>query len=224
MPRFVRYPLAVVAGAILGEVISLPVGVLLDIAFGHHATGGRWPLTIPNVILACAKGFITGYSAGWISKERGKLIGAFSGLFPFVCLIIFAIAVNRDFTVLWVWIALISAILGGHLGVEHGAVGVSYLASGMGFVSLTGFYTGCVALHVYTIVMAYHLSGLFSATITLAFPVISQLYWFVYSWRASGAFIDGYSIYFPILAVLLAFSVLMFGASALMNRKTSRES
>lgn len=35
-----------------------------------------------------------------------------------------------------------------------------------------------LAIHVWSIILAYFVSGLFAATLTLSFPVISQIYWF----------------------------------------------
>jgi hypothetical protein len=138
VPQFVRYPIAIVAGAILGEVASLPVAVFLDIVSGYDATGGRCPLTAPNVILACVKGLITGYSAGWIAKKRGKLVGAASNFLVLTSFVVFSIAINTDLMglveakldtkpALWVWIALIPAIIGGDLGMQHGSKGLRYL-------------------------------------------------------------------------------------------------
>jgi hypothetical protein len=93
LPAFVRYPLAVVTGAITGEAIGLPVAFLLDLAFGANVTGGRWPLTTANVILICVKSVATGYTAGWIAQKRGKLMGALADFFPFFCFLLFLIIV-----------------------------------------------------------------------------------------------------------------------------------
>ena len=73
--KLIRYPLAVVAGSFLGEAFSIPVAVeIIDAAFGHEATGGRWPFTAANVIIpVCIKGLMTGYAAGWFSGKRGNL-------------------------------------------------------------------------------------------------------------------------------------------------------
>ena len=47
----------------------------------------------------------------------------------------------------------------------------------MGLAWMGAWVLGAI-IHVYTIVIAYSLSGLVAAVITLAFPVVSQVYWF----------------------------------------------
>jgi hypothetical protein len=47
----------------------------------------------------------------------------------------------------------------------------------MGLVGLAASILGLV-IHVWTIIIAFTLSGLFSAVLTLIFPVLSELYWF----------------------------------------------
>jgi hypothetical protein len=75
---------------------------------------------------------MTGYAAGWIATKRGKLIGALAAFFFLLFYIVLSIVVNRDYTAymeanydtkpaLWIWIALVPAIIGEHLGVKHGS-------------------------------------------------------------------------------------------------------
>ncbi len=230
IPQLIRYPLAVVAGSFSGEAFSIPVAVTLDAAFGHEATGGRWPFTAANVILVCIKGLMTGYAAGWFSGKRGKLVGALAAFFTLFFYIAFSIVVNRDYTAymdanydtkpaLWNWIALIPAIIGGHLGVKHGGRGMSYLATGLGMLGMYSAYIGCTALHVYTIVMAYRISGIFGAIMTFGTPPLAEFYWLVASWRGTGVFINLYSMYFLLLGGLFLLSGLLLGTGAFLQKK-----
>src|SRR5439155_16501362 len=93
-----------------------------------------WQLTTANVILVCVKSFAAGFSAGWIAKKRGKLIGALADFFPFFCFLFFVSAVfvvtgqvldvdveNYSDTnpVIWTYIGFVPAIIGGHIGVKR---------------------------------------------------------------------------------------------------------
>jgi hypothetical protein len=231
--QFVRYTLAVVAGAITGEVLSIPIALLLDFVFGANATGGRWPLTTANVTLECVKGLATGYSASWIAGNRGKLIGALANFFLLFCIIVISLAINRDILynygdnydtkpALWVWIGLLPAIVGGHLGVKFGTKGISYLAATLGFVGLWGSYVGGAVFHIYTINVAYGASGLAAAVIASGTPPFSEAYWFIEAWRLTGTVFNSYSIYAIALLASLLFGFLLLGASAWLDRSPSQ--
>lgn len=232
-PQLIRYPLAVVGGSILGEIFSIPVAVILDAIFGHDATGGRWPFTTPNVILVCVKGLMTGYAAGWISTKRGKLVGALAAFFILFFFVVLSIAVNRDYSAytdanydtkpaLWNWVALAPAIIGGHYGVKHGSKGISYVATGLGLIGLYVFFVGCAAFHLYTVLVAYDISGFVVAFITSGTPPLSELYWLVSSWRGTGQFVNGYSIYFMLLLGTLLFVILLFGVGAFLQKNSRK--
>jgi len=53
-----------------------------------------------------------------------------------------------------------------------------YVGGGiMGFAWIAASILGLV-IHVWTIVIAFLLSGLFAAILTLVFPILSEIYWF----------------------------------------------
>ena len=52
--------------------------------------------------------------------------------------------------------------------VGGGIMGLAWIA-----ISILG-----LVIHVWTIVIAFLLSGLFAAVLTLVFPVLSEIYWF----------------------------------------------
>jgi len=53
-----------------------------------------------------------------------------------------------------------------------------YVGGGvMGFAGIAASILGLI-IHVWTIVIAFLLSGLFAAVLTLVFPVLSEIYWF----------------------------------------------
>jgi len=53
------------------------------------------------------------------------------------------------------------------------------LGGGMMAIGYISFSILGLIIHVWTIVIAYHISGLISACITVVFPVFAQIYWFI---------------------------------------------
>jgi len=66
-------------------------------------------------------------------------------------------------------------------------------------------------IHVWTIVIAYTVSGLIGAIVTLIFPVMAQIYWFIKVWGFAGTILNLYCI--AILAYVGSFIVLIVGVS-----------
>ena len=66
-------------------------------------------------------------------------------------------------------------------------------------------WIGGALIHLYTIYIAYTVSGVFAALLSLVFPVISQAYWFFAAWNITGNFINEYSIF--LLSYMLLFLV-----------------
>lgn len=64
-------------------------------------------------------------------------------------------------------------------------------------------------IHVWTVVLAYSVSGMFAAVISLIFPVLSELYWFGKVWKSIG--IDA-SYCLAILGYICLFPIGLFGA------------
>ena len=82
---------------------------------------------------------------------------------------------------------------------------------GAGIWTLTGMGITILGLviHVWTIVIAFTISGLFAAVFTLVFPVLSELYWFVKVWSNVG--LDS-TYCMAILAYVGLFIVAILGA------------
>jgi hypothetical protein len=76
-------------------------------------------------------------------------------------------------------------------------------------------------LHVLTIILAYQVSGIFAAVVSLVLPGISTIYWFVFMWWKTGeAFNSQYGHWVGVFLLYLAISVaLMLAGSALQERK-----
>ena len=74
-------------------------------------------------------------------------------------------------------------------------------------------------IHAWTIIIAFSTKGFVAAVITLALPVIAELFWCYHIWNASGIFFNPYTI--SLLAyvglwILMWVAMLVFGA--LFNR------
>lgn len=71
---------------------------------------------------------------------------------------------------------------------------------------------GSLAVHVYTILIAYKLSGFMAAITSFCFPVGSQIYWFIHIWSETGQFINRFS--FPVLQLLGIYVLFALSAGA----------
>ncbi len=49
-------------------------------------------------------------------------------------------------------------------------------------------------IHAWTVIIAYSVKGFLAAVITLAFPVLSEIYWGYNIWNTSGVFLNLYTI------------------------------
>ena len=67
-----------------------------------------------------------------------------------------------------------------------------------------------LAIHVWTIVIAFATAGLFAAMLTLAFPVIAQLYWGFRIWHATGILVNAYTLALAVYAAL--WGIIIVGA------------
>ncbi len=148
---FVLAPLSVVGGFVIGQIAQVPLAFLLDVVWQNDVTGGRWPFSLPNVLLACVVGLLAGFSTGWIAGRRGKLLSAIGIFLPFWLLLTVTVMKNVDPTeyfeqmydtrpALWVWIALVPGIVGGHFGALDGKRYFNRTAffCGVGFLWLAG--------------------------------------------------------------------------------------
>jgi len=72
---------------------------------------------------------------------------------------------------------------------------VSILFCGIsGFIFATVWFAG-LALHVYTILVAFKFSGFLAAILSFIFPIIAQIYWFVATWVKTESLINPYTFY-----------------------------
>ena len=209
-----RAPLAVVGGVAIGQVAQVPLALLLDLIWQNDVTGGRWPFTLPNVLLACLVGLVAGFSTGWIAGRRGKLLGAIAIFLPLWLMLTMAIVRNVDPTkyfeqiydtkpALWVWLALIPGVIGGHFGALDGKryFNRAALFCGAGFLWVAGI--GFSLFHLYTGFIAFQAAGFIAAIITLGFPFVAELYWVWRMWNESGHFLNHYTSLIVMLVVFL---------------------
>ena len=70
-----------------------------------------------------------------------------------------------------------------------------------------------ISLHLYTILVAYKVSGFISALIALSLPFITQVYWVIKMWHITDHFINGYSFYVFIYIVyfIIAMTLIFIG-------------
>jgi len=77
-------------------------------------------------------------------------------------------------------------------------VSVREIGKGFGCLSagIIHLFLGAVGLiiHAWTVIIAYGVKGFFAAVITLACPVISEIYWGFHIWNRSGIFFNSYTI------------------------------
>jgi len=69
--------------------------------------------------------------------------------------------------------------------------GIGCLSAGIIHLILGAF--GLI-IHAWTVIIAYSVKGFFVAVITLAFPVLSEIYWGYNIWDTSGVFLNLYTI------------------------------
>lgn len=213
----------------MGEIAQVVFALLLDLVWEHDVTGGRWPLTLPNVLVTCLAGVVTGFTVGWVAGKRGKLLAALATFLPLLLFTTFFLVKNQDPTAyfqraydtkpaLWVWIALIPSIVGGHFGSLNGKRYFNRASAfcGVGFLWLA--YTGFGLFHLYTTFIVFEMAGFINAVITFFFPVISELYWLWHIWRLSGHFFNHYTS----LALLLIVFALISAVASVVAVRTEK--
>ena len=201
----IRAAASVLIGMIVGQIVQLVLALALDTAYGHDVTAGRWSLNSANLILTCLVALTIGYIVGSIAKARGKSLAALTIFLPNILLTTMFVSMNRDpsdyfaknydtHPSLWVWVGLLPAIIGGHLGMAHKrATTLKLLAISLG-IAMVVLWLSSAALHFYTVFVAYQDSGVFGAFISLSAPFAAELYWFVKAWRQTGTAMTGYGV------------------------------
>jgi hypothetical protein len=79
------------------------------------------------------------------------------------------------------------------------------VVGGLAAIAMFCIWGGGLALHVFTIVIAYQASGLGAAVLSAVFPPFSEAYWFFKMWYETGTFLNGYSVW--VLALLVVFAI-----------------
>jgi hypothetical protein len=89
-------------------------------------------------------------------------------------------------------------------------------AIGGGVIALSGISFAILGLviHVWTTVIAFIVSGLFAAVLTLVFPVLSQIYWFF----KVGSNIGYDTLYCVSIMAYVALIVIVFIFSAIFSK------
>lgn len=62
---------------------------------------------------------------------------------------------------------------------------------------------GIVAFHIYTVVVAYRVSGLVGSILTAIWPPFTELYWLIRYRFVAGSTVNGYSVWFLILLLIV---------------------
>ena len=113
------------------------------------------------------------------------------------------------------------ALIGGYFGVKSGQGRLPVFTAGLAGIAMFGFYLGTSLFHLYTIVVAYEVSGFGAALATSATAPMAELYWFIQSWRIAGYITNFYDMLFLLLIGLLVFGVTMMGVA---EQRASRAS
>lgn len=229
--------LAVIAGVIIGQVVQVPLALLLDFIYRADVTGGRWPLNSANIVLTVMVGFITGFSTGLIAKRRGRLLAAIAQFSPMFFFLTISIIKNVDLSEyiaqssdtqpsLWMWIGLAPAILGGYLGEKSDSQGhlmrkiLGWITGGFAGISMFVVMFGGVAIHLMTVLVAYQVSGFGSAFLAFMFPVGATIYWIVKLFNMTGHFFSDLAVAVTVyLSMIVIGSVLFFLATKLLEDK-----
>jgi hypothetical protein len=199
--------------------------LFIDIVAGAEVTGGRWPLNLANIVLVCFKGSVIGCVAGTIAKRRGMLVAGVATFLPLEVFVAMEIIRNRDMSeyiaityetepALWVWVALPPAMIGGYLAAKGAKDRRAHVVFMVGMIFLVGGNIGSAAFHLYTAVIAYQSSGGISAFLTLAMPMLSEIYWLVSTWRQTDTFLTLYALRLVALLSLYSIGGLLLALSA----------
>lgn len=212
-----RFIMALIGGFVLGQLLVIPIGAIIDLIYGHIVTGSNLPISFPNIIYIILMGFISGFVAGRIYKKSGMLLGGILIILQLFMIIGISMVVENvfkelNYSILWYCIELFPCIIGGYVGEKFVMNKMSvkeYVGGGiMMFAYIVAGILGLV-IHVWTIVIAFLTSGLFAAVLTFIFPVLSEIYWF-FKVGSSLGFGTNYCI--AIMVYIGLFGVVFLGA------------
>jgi hypothetical protein len=128
--RFLRYSSAIIIGFLAGYLVPAPLFAAIDRVFTGGAliaVGSSAPLNWLVVLYMVAIGTTTGFIAGVMAEERGRLIAGVSQIAPLLLMVLVSVAMNRNFltgegqdrAATWVWIGMVPAIISGHYGQKY---------------------------------------------------------------------------------------------------------
>jgi hypothetical protein len=228
-----KYLVALLLSPAIGSVLGIPFAFVIDVVWGHPVTGGRWPLTTPNVMLSIIQASFMGFSAGWIAGKRGKLIAGLADFTYFSLILIAALMINRDLfsqksmdtqQSLWVYVGFFPAILMGHLAVKYKHLGLGAILTAVASVALALFYIGATIFHVYTATVALDIYGIGAAMLVFLIPIFSEIYWFFKAWYLADTVWNVYTVRMMVLLVwgIAAMIVVVIGTN-LDERRKKRE-
>lgn len=212
--QFIRYIFAVVIGVIAAEALGLSLdltsGVIFgrDIIFNGEVGGKRWELNITYVVITIIMGCVAGYIAGLIGGRRGIILGAISGYL--------LIHIQT------VYIAILPAMIFGHIAVKRVRRDQVCIDMAVNMIGLLFLYTasaGFIIFHIFTITVAYRVSGFLPAVATIVSPPLSDLYWFFRAWHENGDITNQYDFTFLMLVFVGAFGAAMMRLSAWLEKR-----
>lgn len=133
-----RLVIALVGGFILGQLLAIPISIIIDTIYGYEITGNNSPISFPNIIYISSVGFLSGYIAGGIYKKRGMVIGGILQILPLFIIIGISIVLNKNIVKIindsnrvdfasWSWISFIPGIVGGYVGEKYGTVVMKWI-------------------------------------------------------------------------------------------------
>jgi hypothetical protein len=218
--QLVRYLVAIIVAMVVGQITQILTAIFIDIIVGHEVTGGRWSLNIANVILVCIQGCAVGLIAGAIARKRGPLISAISIFLPLLIFLLIAGIKNQDMSdysastydtkpALWIWIALVPAMICGHLSAKI-VRNEKLLINSASFYGMAS-YLCLFAFHLYTTYTAYELAGLAAAAVTLATPPLSDAFWLINIWKSTGVFLNIFTLRLPAVIGAIIFGGIFVG-------------
>jgi hypothetical protein len=90
---------------------------------------------------------------------------------------------------------------------------IGWMFQSIGAFLLVCVYIGGVALHLYTVLVAFQFWGFLSAMLALCVPFVAELVCFIVFWWKSGTLFNGYSFYalLFLFAVFAAFTLTALG-------------
>lgn len=82
------------------------------------------------------------------------------------------------------------------------------IAAGVMTISGVVLWLGGILIHLWTIIIAFSVSGFFAAFMTFMLPVLAQIYWLFESFRYSETYLNNYSLAILVYVILFVFVLL----------------